>query len=142
MAATEASKVMANREDGFIRGAMSNTAVVGCLASVVAFLVEGPWFGMSVTIGMVVAISNLWVVMWVSQKVIKSGLAGHTSSAPWSLLLVLKFFAIFGLIGLLLVVVKIDAIGFVTGFSSFLPALTWQAVIDRDDDSSDSGNRA
>jgi len=43
---------------------------------------------------------------------------------------------------LLLVVVKIDAIGFVTGFSSFLPALTWQAVIDRDDDSSDSGNRA
>lgn len=142
MAATETSKVMANLEHGFIRGAMGKTAIVGCLASVVAFFVEGPWFGMSMTIGMVVAIANLWVVKWVSQKIIKSGLAGSTSSAPWSLLLVLKFFAIFGLIGFLLVVVEIDAIGFVAGFSSFLPALVWQAIIDRDDDSSDSGNRA
>jgi len=142
MAATETSKPMANLENGFIRAAMGKTAIVGCVTAAAGFFVEGPWFGMSVTIGTVIAILNLWVVKWVAQKVIKSGLAGQTSSAPWSLLLVLKFFAIFGLIGVLLLVVKIDAIGFVAGFSSFLPALMWQAVIDRDDDSSDSGNRA
>ncbi len=135
-------QVMSNLENGFIRAAMGKTAIVGCVAVPIGLFVEGPWFGMSVAIGMILAILNLWVVQWVAQKVIKSGLAGNTSSAPWSLLLVLKFFAIFGLIGLLLAVVKIDAVGFVAGFSSFLPALMWQAVIDRDDDSSDSEDRA
>ncbi|MEZ4461410.1 MAG: hypothetical protein R3E66_17175 [bacterium] len=119
---------------------MLKTAILGGLMTMVGLVVGSVWFGMSVAVGTVITLSNLRVVEWVSTKLLRAAKQGNTSSAPWTILLVLKLFAIFALIWFLLARVFLDPVGFVAGFSCFLPAIVWQAVLARDGEPSDSGN--
>lgn len=137
--ATEKSEFMANLELRFIHGVMVKTLILGSLFSVTSLLIS-TWFALSTLVGVVVAAVNLRFVEWISTKLIKVAKAGKTSPAPWSMLLIAKLFAIFGLIWVLLAYLKLDAAGFSAGFSSFLPAIVWQAILAKDDDSSEPDN--
>lgn len=121
---------------------MLKTAILGGLGSAVGGVLGSVWFGLSVFVGVAVTLTNLRVVEWISTKLLSAARQGQTSSAPWTIILVLKLFAIFALVWFLLARVMLDAIGFVAGFSSFLPAIVWQAILTRDGDPSDSGNQA
>lgn len=127
---------MANVELRFIRGVLVKTTILGGLLVAFSLLVSG-WFTLSAAVGVAVALSNLAFVQWISSKLVRAAKAGNTNSTPWWALLVLKLFGIFVLIWLLLAWLKLDAVGFVAGFSCFLPAIVLQAVLTRDDDSSE-----
>jgi hypothetical protein len=132
---------MANLELRFIRGVMFKTLILGSLFSLASLLIS-TWFALSTLVGVVVATANLRFVEWISNKLITVAKAGKTSPTPWSMLLIVKLFAIFALIWVLLAYFKLDAAGFSVGFSSFLPAIVWQAILAKDDDSSEPDNKA
>ncbi len=130
--------MMANFETSFIKGLILKSLVIGAVIAFVAQIWMGTWIAVSVAFGASVATLNLLTVSFVGKRILKAGEQGRTSGTVWALLLVLKMLVLFGAIFYLIVRLELDAIGFVAGFSVFLPAIAWQAAISYDDTSSSS----
>lgn len=129
---------MAQLEVRFIHGVVWKTLILGVVAVVVSGLWLGSAMAVSVLSGTVVAALNLRFVAWLSQKMIGRAKKGNTNSTAWAMLLLVKMFVLFGLIFVLIALLDVDAIGFVTGFSLFLPAIAWQAALGGSDGTQDS----
>lgn len=127
---------MASLERAFIEGLVLKTAVLGILAALGALWLADVHFAQSVLVGAAVSAINLRFVQWVSKKLIDDSKEGSVNPGVWGGLLVLKMTVLFGVIWLLVVELGFDAIGFIIGFSSFLPAIGWQAWALRDEESS------
>lgn len=127
---------MANLELQSVGQLVLKTLIVGGLVALGIGVFFGAWIGVSALAGALLVALNLKVVEWVTRQIIRAGEAGQKSGAIWSLLLVLKMLVLFGTIFYLIVRLELDAIGFIVGFSAFLPAIVWQVVISKDDSSS------
>lgn len=127
---------MASLERAFIEGLVLKTAVLGIIAAFITFWFADFHLAQSVLVGAAVSAINLRFVQWISKKLIDGAKEGQAAPALWGVLLVLKMTVLFGVIWLLVVEFGYDAIGFIIGFSSFLPAIGWQAWALRDEDSS------
>jgi hypothetical protein len=127
---------MANLELDVIRAVVRKTFIIGLVALSFSWWYAGATLGIAVVFGVVVAASNLLFVAWLSKKVIGDG-AGLVGKGGWMVLSVLKMSILFGLVWLLIARLELDAIGFVIGFSCFLPAMVWQALDSFDVDTSD-----
>ncbi len=120
---------MASLENKFVTGLFWRTILLG----VVAILASGwlvSWaFGGAVALGVLVSGFNLRVVGWVSRKMTEAALEGDEGVTKWTLLLVVKLLFLFVLTYLVVIVLGADAIGYVVGYSMFLPAIFWQAAL-------------
>jgi hypothetical protein len=120
---------MASLENKFVQGLFWKTLILG----LVAILVCGLWvswaFGGAVALGVLVSGFNLRVVGWVSRKMAEAAMAGDKGVTKWTLLLVIKLLLLFVLTYLIVIVLGADAVGFVVGYSTFLPAIFWQAAV-------------
>ncbi len=126
---------MASLERAFMKGLVLKTLVLGILASIVALVSTEMHFAQSVLVGTIVSTINLRFVQWISEKLVDSAKRGNVNPGLWGFLLVVKMTILFFVIWLLVVEFGFDAIGFIIGFSSFLPAIGWQAWALRDDES-------
>jgi len=133
---------MANLERAFIERLVLKTFILGLFASVAAALLTDLHFAQSVLVGALISAINLRFVQWISKKLIEGATEGSTSPVLWSFLLVAKMTILFGVIWLLVVEFGFDAVGFVLGFSSFLPAIGWQAWAIRDHESQTPDDKA
>ena len=124
---------MTSLEQDFVRGLVKKTLILGLLSTAAAFAFSGTTFGLSVLAGSFVTVVNLRSVQWITGKLVDGAKNGNINPAPWTALLVIKMSALFGVIWLLLTQLDLDAIGLIIGFSSFLPAIGWQAWTSRDD---------
>lgn len=134
---------MAPLEDQFVRGLVWKTFFLGAaLGAGTGWAVSWPFAG-AVGLGTLVSGFNLRVVGWVSRKLIQAALSGDSRVPKWSFLIAVKLLILFALTYLVVIVLEADPIGYVAGYSSFLPALLWQAATvagsdeqeQRDDDS-------
>lgn len=128
---------MANLEIDVIRAIIGKTFVVGVILCAGAWWFAGWPFAVAVAVGVAVAALNLAFVAWLSKKLIGKGHGGPVGKAGYVAFSLLKMAALFGVVWYLIVRVGLDAIGFVTGFSSFLPAIVWQAATSFDGEPSD-----
>lgn len=128
---------MANLEIDVIRAIIRKTFVVGAILWAASFLYAGSAFSVAVAVGVAVAALNLVFVAWLSKKLVGAGREGQVGKAGWTVFSLVKMAALFGIVWFLIVRVGLDAIGFVIGFSSFLPAIVWQAATSFDGDTSD-----
>lgn len=127
---------MATVERSFLKGLIFKTLMLGLLGTVIAFFVYGGLFALSISTGTSVIALNLLFVQWITGKMIDGAREGNPNATAWTMLLVLKMTALFGIVWVLIAELGLDAIGFVIGFSTFLPAIVWQVVVTDDEDSS------
>ncbi|MGM0556613.1 MAG: hypothetical protein ACQEVA_09580 [Myxococcota bacterium] len=120
---------MASLENQFVMGLFWKTLLLGCVAILASgFLVSWP-FGGAVAMGVLVSGLNLRVVGWVSRKMAEAALEGDKGVTKWTLLLVVKLLFLFVLTYLAVIVLGADAVGYVIGYSTFLPAIFWQSAV-------------
>lgn len=112
----------------FVDALVLKTIGLGVALAALGWLVFSAHFAAAVLLGMMVSAFNLRVVGWVSRKMVAAAKAGRTASGMWSAILILKLFLLFALTYVFLVIVRADVIGYVIGFSTFLPAILWQAI--------------
>ena len=122
---------MASIERSFIDGMIVKVLILGLIASLTTLALISPWWGLSVAAGAVVSWLNLLAVRGVSRRMVRAARDGQTGTALWSMLWVLKMSLLFGVTWLLLAVVGLSAPGFALGFSVFLPAIIWQAIVQK-----------
>ncbi len=127
---------MANLELDVIRAVIRKTLMLGLVALAGTWWFAGASIALAVAVGVVVASLNLAFVAWLSRKVIGDG-KGMVGKGGWMALSVVKMTILFGLVWFLIARLGLDAIGFVIGFSCFLPAIVWQALVSFDVDTSD-----
>ena len=127
---------MAKLELDVIRAVVRKTFIIGLVALGLAWWYAGATLAIAVGVGVLVAASNLLFVAWLSKKVIGDG-EGVAGKGAWMALSTLKMALLFGLVWFLIARLQLDAVGFVIGFSCFLPAIVWQAVDSFDVDASD-----
>lgn len=131
---------MASLENEFVTGLFWKTILLGVVAIVASAVLVSWAFGGAVAMGVLVSGFNLRVVGWVSRKMAEAALAGDEGVTKWTLLLVVKLLLLFVLTYLIVIVLGADAVGYVVGYSSFLPAIFWQAAMtlrEQDDDEDD-----
>lgn len=131
---------MASLENEFVTGLFWKTILLGVVAIVASGILVSWAFGGAVAMGVLVSGFNLRVVGWVSRKMAEAALAGDEGVTKWTLLLVVKLLLLFVLTYLIVIVLGADAVGYVVGYSSFLPAIFWQAAMtlrEQDDDEDD-----
>lgn len=116
-------------EPSFAYGVVRKSLLLGLFTALVTLFAVSAEFAAAVTIGTLVSSINLRTVAWVIKKMIDAARDGGTSSTKWSLLLAGKMLLLIALIWVLIAYVDVNAVGFVFGFSSFLPAIGWQVVV-------------
>lgn len=119
----------------FVYGMVWKSLVLGAIAALVMLFAVSAEVAGAVVIGTLVSAINLRVVILSIKKMLAAGLDGGTSAVGWTLLLALKMFVLIGVVWLLITVAEVDAMGFVFGFSLFLPAIGWQVVVEKPDES-------
>jgi hypothetical protein len=120
---------MASLENKFVDGLFWKTLILG-IAVVLGTGVWVSWpFGGAVALGVLVSGLNLRVVGWVSRKMAETAMTGDKGVTKWTLLLVVKLLLLFVVTYLIVIVLGADAVGYVVGYSTFLPAIFWQAAV-------------
>ena len=121
----------------FVNGVVWKSLVLGAIAALVILVAASVEVAVAVVIGTLVSAINLRVVALSVKKMLDAGLDGGASAAGWSFLLTAKMLVLIGVIWALITVVEVDAIGFVFGFSLFMPAIGWQLLVAKPDTSED-----
>lgn len=120
---------MTSLETKFVDGLFWKTLIIGALAALIGWWTMSVHFAGSVLLGVLVSAFNLRVVAWISRKMVKSAVKGHTSSAGWSVLLVIKLLLLFVLTFVFIIVVGANVFGYIIGYSTFLLAMVWQLAM-------------
>ncbi len=119
----------------FVYGVVRRSLVLGALAALVMLLTVSAQVAGAVVIGTLVSAINLRVVALSIHKMFDAGRDGGTSPVGWTILLTLKMLLLIGVVWYLITAVEVDAVGFVFGFSTFLPAIGWQLLVTKPDES-------
>lgn len=121
----------------YVYGVIRKSVVLGAIAALVSLFAVSVLFAEAVVIGTLVSAINLRVLAFSMKKMLEAGLDGGTSAGGWSLLLAMKMLVLIGVIWILITVVNVNAVGFVFGFSLFMPAIGWQMLVSKPDGSED-----
>lgn len=119
---------MTTLESRFVDALVWKTIILGVAFAVLGWMIFTAQFAAAILLGMLVSAFNLRVVAWVSRKMVRAAQNGQTNTSMWSAVLLVKLFLLFVLTYIFLAVVRADVIGYVIGYSSFLPAIGWQAI--------------
>ncbi|QDG50826.1 hypothetical protein FIV42_08800 [Persicimonas caeni] len=133
---------MTSLETKFVDGLFWKTLIIGAVSALIGWWVMSVHFAGSVGLGVLVGAFNLRVVSWISRKILQAGAQGSTSSAFWSLLLVIKLFVLFVLTFVFVIIVGANVFGYIIGYSTFLLAIVWQLALymGREDDLVEDGD--
>ncbi|AWV90563.1 ATP synthase subunit I [Bradymonas sediminis] len=113
----------------FVNGLVSKTIIIGVALAALGWLVLTAEFAGATLLGTMVSAFNLRVVAWVSGKMVASAQKGETGTGRWSAILLIKLFLLFVLTYVFIAIVGADVIGYIIGYSTFLLAIVWQAVV-------------
>lgn len=119
----------------FVYGVVRRTLVLGAISALVMLLAVSVEVAVAVVVGTLVSAINLRVVALSIKKMLEAGRDGGTSSAAWTLLLSTKMLVLIGIVWVLITIAEVNAVGFVFGFSLFMPAIGWQLVSAKPDSS-------
>lgn len=120
---------MAHAELRFVDGLFWKTLAIGIVAVLIAWPVASWHVAWSVALGMAISAANMRVVALVSRKMVNVAQTGSTGSTKWTVVLLVKLLLLFVLTYLVIIRLGAHVIGFVVGFSAFLPAAAWQSVV-------------
>ena len=121
----------------FMYGVVRRTLLLGVLAALIILFTVSVEVAEAVVVGTLVSATNLRVVTASIKKMFDRGREGKASATIWTLVLVAKMLLLVALIWVLITRVELNAVGFVFGFSIFLPAIFWQLLVSGPDDSED-----
>lgn len=110
----------------FVYGVVRRSLVLGAIAALVTLYAVSAKFAAAVAIGTGLSAINLRFVALSIKKMFDNGREGSASATRWSILLSLKMLVLIAIIWLLITRWNVDAVGFVFGFSLFMPAIGWQ----------------
>ena len=114
----------------FVYGVGRKSIALGFVAAIVGFMAVSASFALAVVIGTVVSTINVRIVAIGIDKMLRAAEEEDVSARAWSILLAFKMFALIALIWVLIARAGVDAVGFVFGFSLFMPAVGWQLLVD------------
>jgi hypothetical protein len=129
---------MANLEYDVILAIIGKTFIIGLLAFAGGWWFAGGSIALAIGVGAIVAAANLYFVAWLIEKVIGDDGKGVVGKGGYMILSTIKMTLLFGLVWFLIARLGLSAVGFAIGFSCFLPAMVWQALVSFDVDTSDS----
>lgn len=119
--------MMINR--AFLRGVTYKAAGLGT-ASVVASSLIWSWsIGLSLTVGVSLAIANLLSMSWIMGKILRGPAAQKQSTLGWGMLFLLKLLVLFGVTYYVIAVARLNPLGFAAGYALLLVAIVWQALV-------------
>lgn len=110
----------------FVYGVVRKSLVLGAISAIITLLAVSAKFALAVAIGTAVSAINLRFVALSIKKMFEHGREGSASATSWSILLSLKMLILIAIIWVLISRWNVDAVGFVFGFSLFMPAIGWQ----------------
>lgn len=115
--------------DNFARAAVGKTLLLGAPLALLLVLLVSPTFGASVFVGVLLAAGNLAAITWLGRMILRrAGPDASGSATPWVVLLVLKLGLLLGL-AFVAMVLGVDPLGLAVGYTVFVTALVWQAVV-------------
>lgn len=116
-------------EVAFVQGLFWKTLLIGVVvAAVSAFLLSAHFAG-SVFVGVLVSSLNMRVMALAGRKMVEYAANGHAGSTFWAVVLGFKLLILMVLTYLFVIVLGANVFGFVIGYSVFLVAIFWQALI-------------
>lgn len=121
--------MMANFDADFVDGLFWKIVGLGAIATAISYGLVTKHFAGSVLVGTIVTAINFRVVAFAARKLLSGVVDGKHSAVIWSMLLGLKLIALFVFTYWCIVVLGADVIGFVIGYSVFIPAMTWQSLV-------------
>lgn len=121
----------------FIYGVVRKSLVLGVIAALVMLLLVSVEVAEAVVVGTLVSAANIRLVALSIKKMFDRARDGKASAVFWALLLTFKMLMLVVLIWVLFTYAKLNAVGFVFGFSLFMPAIFWQMLVTEPDDSED-----
>ena len=109
--------------DARMRRSLWAVALTGAVLTVAAVLFAGPSTGLSVAVGAAIATGNLWALARIFAAILPSGEdaaegARSQSRAGWSLVAILKLFALIGAVWLLMKHDLVSPLAMLVGFGS------------------------
>jgi hypothetical protein len=115
-------------EPEFLYGVVRKSLLLGFVAAAVTLFTVSAEFAGAVAIGTLVSAINLRIVAYSIKRMLEAGRDGGTSANAWSLLLAGKMLVLIAVVWCLIAYVNVNAVGFVFGFSLFMPAIGVQVV--------------
>lgn len=119
----------------FVYGMVRKSLVLGAILALVMLFAVSAKVAAAVVVGTLVSAINLRVVALSIKKMFDAGRDGSASATAWSMLLATKMLVLIGVIWVLITKLEVDAVGFVFGFSLFMPAMGWQMLVSKPDGS-------
>jgi len=119
----------------FVYGVVRRSLALGAIAALISLFAASSEVAGAVVIGTLVSAINLRVVALSVKRMLEAGRDGNASSAFWTMVLAGKMFVLIAVVWVLIAYVEVDAVGFVFGFSLFMPAIGWQMLVSKPDES-------
>lgn len=113
----------------FIRGAIYKAMLIGGMSMIGGGLIWDMAVAGSIGVGVLIASANLVFMTWFVGKVLSRAGEGSMGVWGWSVIFLLKLLVLFCLTYYVLVVVRLNALGYTSGFIIVLAAITWQGLI-------------
>jgi hypothetical protein len=108
------SEIEKSDEPVGIRQTFIAVSILGIIGTIVALWLKGTVAARSVAIGAALAVANLWLLA----QMVRGFLARKGTSAPWSIVAVLKFVLLFGAMYLLVRTRIVEILPCVFGFGA------------------------
>lgn len=113
----------------FVQGLFWKTLIVGVVIALVSAFFVSTHFAGSVFVGVLVSSLNMRVLALAGRKMVEYAANGHAGSTFWAIVLGFKLLVLMVLTYLFVIVFGANVFGFVIGYSVFLVAIFWQALI-------------
>lgn len=117
---------MMNVENQFVDGLVRKTFALGLAAAAIAAVTMTWAMAGAIVLGAFISAFNLRAAGWIAQKMADSAKRGNTGTTRWVMVLVFKMILLFVLTFVAIVLVGANPIGYVIGYSVFLPAIGWE----------------
>ena len=121
--------VMMMINEAFLRGVTYKAAGLGTATAVVSSLIWSWSIGLSLIVGVSLAIANLLSMSWIMSKILRGPAAQKQSALGWGMLFLLKLLVLFGVTYYVIAVARLNPLGFAAGYALLLVAIVWQALV-------------
>lgn len=113
----------------FVQGLFWKTLIVGVAIAAFSAVFVSTHFASSVFVGVLVSSLNMRVLALAGQKMVEYAAKGSAGSTFWAIVLGIKLLILMVLTYVFVIVLGANVFGFVIGYSVFLIAIFWQALI-------------
>jgi small-conductance mechanosensitive channel len=121
--------MMAKFDAHYVDGIFWKIVGLGAIASAIGFVALSKHFAASVLLGTVITAVNFRVIAFGARKLLAGAAEKKRSAMIWPVILGAKIIALFAFTYWSIIVLGADVVGFVIGYSVFIPALIWQTIL-------------